>query len=130
MNYQRNTRRAKDKNRQYKLCDGAILSTSRLKGLSGEPPSCNNASTLFLLVNCFIFPNRPPSGQDTKHDGESTAGDDDASTHLVARLLRAQEEVRAEPMRDAGHTVGDGNECSALGARARHDRSLPRELNI
>jgi hypothetical protein len=33
-------------------------------------------------------------------------------------------------VRDTGDTAGDGDECSALGARARHNCSLPRELDV
>lgn len=49
---------------------------------------------------------------------------------MVARLPRAQEEVRTEPMRHTGDTVGNGDESSVLCARARHNRSLSRELNV
>jgi hypothetical protein len=98
--------------------------------LGMETPGRNFASTLLFALDCFVLTNAPPSSKDTEHDGENTTSNDDATTHLVPRFLRAKEKVGTEPMRDAGYAVGNGNEGSTLGTRTRNDCSFPRELDV
>lgn len=95
-----------------------------------EAPGSNLPSTLLFALNCFVLTNAPPSSKDTKYDGKTATNNNDATTHSVSRFLRAKEEVWTEPMRNAGDTVGDRNERSALGTRTGDNCSFPGELDI
>lgn len=97
---------------------------------SSEAPTVDLASLCFSLVERLVLPDAPPSRNQTGNNGYTTSSNDDTTTSLIPGLLAGEEEVRREPMTHTANTIGDGNECSPLGARSGNDSRLPRNLDV
>ena len=116
--------------------------------LGGIAPGVDVACELLLRVELLVLALCPPLGDQTGDDCQSASSDDDTATSLVSWLLRSQEEVRSEPVRDlrtlldldakgrlkgktyTANTVGNGDKGRSLGPGSRNNCSLPRNLNV
>ena len=68
--------------------------------LGGVTPGVDVACELLLRVELLVLALCPPLGDQTGDDCQSASSNDDTTTSLVSWLLRPQEEVRSEPVRN------------------------------
>lgn len=116
--------------------------------LGGVAPGVDVACELLLRVELLVLALCPPLGDQTGDDGQTASSNDDTATSLVPWLLRPQEEVRSEPVRNlrplldvdaksrlesktyTADTVGNSDKCRSFGSGSRNNCSLPRDLNV
>lgn len=97
--------------------------------LSNKPPP--GPITLHLLpLQLPIPPDTPPTRPQTKQHRKSTPRNNNPPSSLVPWLLRREEEVWREPMRDGRHAIRDGDERGSFCARARDDAGFPGYLDL
>lgn len=97
--------------------------------LSNKPPP--RPITLHLLpLQLPIPPDTPPPRPQTKQHRKSTPRNNNSPSSLIPRLLRREEEVRREPMRDGRHAIRDGDERGSFCAWTRDDAGFPGYLDL
>lgn len=127
-----------------KLCADKSCSISHISSISRSilplqqglvdisPSSLNTAvrAVALRLIELLVESLRPPLDGPAQQHRTQAAEQDQASSKAVEGLLRRGKEVRREPVRALTDAVGNGDECSFLASRCRHQRRLPGQLQI
>lgn len=100
------------------------------KASSSIPPPRPIPTNTIRFIQRLILPTTPPPSTQTEKNSQSTAGNNNPSTRLIPRLLRAKEEVRCKPMRYRRDAVCNCYQGRSFCSWAWDDGCFPGYLDL